>query len=153
MDITERKLIEEEALFGRHYNRSLIEACLDPLVTIGKNGAITDVNSATEKAVGLPRESIIGTNFSMYFTDPVKAESGYNLAFNYGKVEDFELELKNTDGSTIPVLYNASVYRDKQNDVVGVFAVARDISSIKKLQKDLSNYQVLLNPVWKARKT
>ena len=144
MDITERKLIEEEARLGKHYNRSLIEACLDPLVTIGKQGTITDINTATEKAVGLPRESIIGTNFSLYFTDAAKAEIGYNLAFEYGKVEDYELELKHSSGSTIPVLYNASVYRDNQNDVIGVFAVARDISSIKKLQKELSNYQLLL---------
>src|SRR5665811_92976 len=35
------------------YNRSLIEASLDPLVTIGLSGIITDVNNATENATGI----------------------------------------------------------------------------------------------------
>ena len=33
------------------YSRSLIEASLDPLVTISSDGRITDVNSATEKGI------------------------------------------------------------------------------------------------------
>ena len=52
------------------YARSLIEASLDPLVTISGEGKITDVNEATTKATGVPREKLIGTDFSSYFTDP-----------------------------------------------------------------------------------
>src|ERR1700692_4630686 len=37
-----------------HYARSLIEASLDPLVTISPEGKITDVNEATAKATGAP---------------------------------------------------------------------------------------------------
>ena len=59
------------------YNRSLIEASLDPFVTIGLNGIITNVNIATEKATGFPREKLIGTVFSDYFTEPSKAQVGY----------------------------------------------------------------------------
>ena len=36
------------------YARSLIEASLDPLVTISPEGKITDVNEATVKVTGLP---------------------------------------------------------------------------------------------------
>ena len=55
------------------YNRNLIEASRDPLVTIGPDDIITDVNTATENATGLPREKLIGTDFSAYFTEPDKA--------------------------------------------------------------------------------
>ena len=34
------------------YNRRLLEASLDPLVTIGPDGKITDVNEATEAVTG-----------------------------------------------------------------------------------------------------
>src|SRR5690242_11658943 len=44
------------------YARSLIEASLDPLVTISADGKITDVNEATAKVTGLPREKLIGTD-------------------------------------------------------------------------------------------
>ena len=36
--------------------RGLLEASLDPLVTISPEGKITDVNEATEAATGVPRE-------------------------------------------------------------------------------------------------
>jgi PAS domain-containing protein len=58
------------------YNRSLIEASLDPLVTIGPEGKITDVNAATEVATGCSRAELIGTDFSDYFTEPEKARAG-----------------------------------------------------------------------------
>ncbi|MEK7747609.1 MAG: PAS domain-containing protein, partial [Nitrospirota bacterium] len=44
------------------YARSLIEASLDPLVTISPEGKITDVNEATVKVTGVPREKLIGTD-------------------------------------------------------------------------------------------
>ena len=94
------------------YNRSLIEASLDPIVAIGLSGIITDVNNATENATGIPREKIIGTDFSEYFTEPDKARVGYKQVFDIGKVVDYELYLKHINVSSIPVLYNASVYKD-----------------------------------------
>ena len=55
------------------YARSLIEASLDPLVTISPAGKITDVNEATIKVTGVLREDLVGTDFSIYFTEPNKA--------------------------------------------------------------------------------
>ncbi len=52
IDVTGRKKAEEELRRANAYNRSLIEAGLDPLVTIGPDGKITDVNAATEAATG-----------------------------------------------------------------------------------------------------
>ena len=51
------------------YNRSLIEASLDPFVIIGRDGKITDVNYATEQATGLPREEMIGVVHPVYWTE------------------------------------------------------------------------------------
>ena len=49
-DITEKKRMEEELRQAGVYNRSLIEASLDPLVTISVEGKITDVNRTTESS-------------------------------------------------------------------------------------------------------
>ncbi len=72
-DITERKLAEEQARAALLYARSLIEASLDPLVTISPEGKVTDVNEATVRATGVPRASLVGTDFSDYFTEPGRA--------------------------------------------------------------------------------
>jgi PAS domain S-box-containing protein len=118
------------------YNRSLIEASLDPLVTIGPDGKITDVNEGSVKVTGMSREKLIGTDFSDYFTEPDKAREGYQQVFAKGFVTDYPLTIRHKDGRLTDVLYNASVYRDAAGKVIGVFAAARDVTA----QKQASRY-------------
>ena len=134
-DITERKKTEEALKESQRYTRGLIEASLDPLVTISSEGKITDVNPATELVTGYPREKLIGTVFSDYFSDPQKARQGYQQVFEEGNARDYPLEIKHRDGKVTPVLYNASVYYDAKGDVAGVFAAARDITERKKTEE------------------
>ncbi len=76
------------------YTRSLIEASLDPFVTISPDGKITDVNEATEKVTGRKRKVLIGSDFSDYFTQPAKAKEGYEQVFDKGTVKDYPLEIR-----------------------------------------------------------
>jgi PAS domain S-box-containing protein len=137
VDITERKKGEEALRLSYVYNRSLIEASLDPLVTIGYDGKITDVNEAAERVTGYSRGELIGTDFTNYFTDPEKAKKGYQEVFKEGFMSDYSLEIRHKSGKTIPVLYNASVYQDESGDVIGIFAAARDITERKEAEKIL----------------
>ena len=72
------------------YNRSLIEASLDPLVTISPDGTISDVNEATIRITGCTRKELIGTDFSDYFTNPSKAKAVYEKVFSDVSVTDYE---------------------------------------------------------------
>jgi PAS domain S-box-containing protein len=114
------------------YARSLIEASLDPLVTISPEGKITDVNEGSIKVTGVTREKLIGTDFSDYFTEPEKAREGYEQVFAEGFVTDYPLTIRHHDGHLTDVLYNASVYKDSSGHVLGVFAAARDITERKR---------------------
>jgi len=119
------------------YARSLIEASLDPLVTISPAGKIMDVNHAATQAIGIPREKLIGTDFSSYFTDPAKAQEGYQQVFEHGFVTDFPLTIQNVDGRLIDVLYNASVYKGERGNVLGVVAAARDVTVQKQAEREI----------------
>jgi PAS domain S-box-containing protein len=136
-EVTERNRVEESLRLANTYNRSLLEASLDPLVTITQDGKIGDVNKATEIVTGHRRDELIGADFHEYFTDPEKARAGYQQVFETGTVRDYELEIRHQDGHITPVFYNASVYRDESGDVIGVFAAARDISERKQSEKQL----------------
>jgi diguanylate cyclase (GGDEF)-like protein/PAS domain S-box-containing protein len=147
-DITERKRAEkalqesEEKLRGAYqYARSLIEASLDPLVTISAEGKITDVNLATENATGLSRNELIGTDFADYFTDPDKARAGYLSVFEKEYVIDYPLTIRHISNKLTDVLYNARIYHDEQGKVLGVFAAARDVTEPKRAEMER---QVLL---------
>jgi len=142
-DVTERKQAEARQRASSAYARSLIEASVDPLVTISADGKITDVNQATELATGIPRQRLIGTDFSDYFTEPVRASEGYQQVFSQGFVKDYPLAIRHTTGRITDVLYNASVYKNEMGEVLGVFAAARDVTDRKmaeELQRASSAY-------------
>ena len=133
-NITERKKAEEIAQAASQYARSLIEASLDPLVTISAEGKITDVNTATEQVTGMGRVKLIGSDFADYFTDPEQAREGYRRVFSQGFVTDYPLAIRHVSGKITDVLYNASVYHDGNGNVLGVFAAARDITERKQAE-------------------
>lgn len=136
-EITERKRAEEAMRAASLYTRNLIEVSLDPLVTISSAGKITDVNQATEAATGVPREKLIGSDFSDYFTEPDKAREGYQRVFEQGIVRDYPLALRHVSGRITDVLYNATVYRNEAGEVQGIFAAARDITERKNAEERL----------------
>ena len=118
--------------------RSMIESSLDSLVAINPEGKITDVNRATVKITGVPREELIGTSFSTYFTDPEKADKIYMLAMKEGAALDYPLTIRHRDGTLTEVRYNASVHRDAAGRVLGVFAAARDVTKQMQAQREIA---------------
>jgi PAS domain S-box-containing protein len=113
------------------YTLSLIEASLDPLVTINTGGKITDMNEATVRITGIERNKLIGSDFFDYFTEQQKAREVYQEVFEKGSVADSPLTLRNKDGKLTDVLFNGSVYKDDIGNVLGVVIVARDIAEQK----------------------
>lgn len=130
------------------YARSLIEASLDPLVTISTAGKITDMNEATANITGISRKKLTGTDFFDYFTEPQKAREVYQEVFARGSVADSPLTLRHKNGKLTDVLFNGSVYKDDQGKVVGVVIVARDVTAQKLLSKySLSLIEASLDPL------
>ncbi len=140
-DITAQKRMAEQLRQKSLYARSLLEASLDPLVTISPEGKITDVNEATEQVTGVPRAELIGSDFSNYFTEPDQAREGYQRVISEGYVRDYPLTIHHTSGRTTDVLYNATVYRDEAGQVQGVFAAARDITERKRVEAELARHR------------
>jgi len=130
------------------YNRSLIEVSPNAIVTIAPDGSITDVNIATETATGLSRKKLIGTDFSIYFTQPEKAKAGCQQAFGEGTISDYELEFKHIDGYTTSVSYNASVYRDDVGKAIGVFGTANDLTELNMAIKELTFQKEKINELY-----
>jgi len=114
------------------------EVALDPALTLTTDGRITDVNRAMEEASGLPREKLIGSNFTEYFTEPDKARAGYLQVLREGTVHDYPLTLRQVSGSTMDVLYHATTYKNESGELQGVYAAARDITVSKRAQTEMN---------------
>ncbi len=129
----ELEALSYSAKLASQYSLSLIEASLDPLVTISTEGKITDMNEATVNITGMEREKLIGSDFFNYFTEPQKAREVYQEVFAKGSVADSPLTLRHKDGKLTDVLFNGSVYKDDRGNVLGVVIVARDVTEQKQL--------------------
>lgn len=137
-DITERKQMEDGLRAAARYTRSLIEACPDAMAAISAEGRLTDVNEATVRITGVPREKLVGTDFAAYFTEPEKARAAYQEVFSRGSVTGFPLAIRHAWGQITEVLCNANLYRNEKNEVEGAFAVARDVTQQKHHEVELN---------------
>lgn len=126
------------------YARGLLEASLDPLVTISPAGKITDINRATELVTGLSREGLVGSDFSDYFTESQKAKEVYKKVLAEGMVKDYPLTIRHISGHTTDVVYNATLYKNEAGQVQGVFAAARDVTEHNRIEKRERITNVLL---------
>ncbi|MCV2360555.1 PAS domain S-box protein [Paucibacter sp. TC2R-5] len=150
-DNTARKQIEEERkkldqrLRDQHfYTRSLIEANIDAIMTTDPAGIISDVNKQMEALTGCTRDELIGAPFKNYFTDPLRAEAGIKRVLAENKVTNYELTALARDGKQTVVSYNATTFYDRDRNLQGVFAAARDITERKALDLVLQDVNVAL---------
>lgn len=109
------------------YTRGLFQGSPDSLVTLDEDGIITDANEATIKMSGYSLEELTDTPFKHYFTDPERAEQGAMIAFNKGRLTNYELIMKCKNGKEIPVSYNATAIRDAEGNIYEILAAGRDI--------------------------
>ncbi len=137
-DITDQKNLEEQLRESHLYNRGLIEASVDGLITVDPDGLISDVNARMCQMTGYSREELLGTPFADYFLDTEHAKAGVKETFTKGIVTDYVLTLSTRDNIQLRVSFNASVFRDNEGVIKGIFASARDITEQSRLQTQLS---------------
>ncbi|MES2261701.1 MAG: PAS domain S-box protein [Pseudomonadota bacterium] len=150
-DNTARKRVEaEQALLDQSlrdqqfYTRSLIESNIDALMTTDPRGIISDVNQQMEALTGRTRDELIGAPFKNYFTDQQRAEAGIKRVLREGKVKNYELTALAIDGKETVVSYNATIFYDRERNLKGVFAAARDMTERKQFEHALQENNVEL---------
>ena len=129
----ERKKLDQRLRDQQFYTRSLIESNIDAIITTDPAGIITDVNKQMELLTDCTRDELIGAPFKKYFTEPERAEDSINLTLAEKKVNNYELTARTRDGMETVVSFNASTFYDRDRNLQGVFAAARDVTERKRL--------------------
>jgi len=150
-DNTARQLVEDERqkldqrLRDHHfYTRSLIESNIDALMATDPRGIITDVNMQAEALTGCTRDELIGAPFKKYFTDSKLAEAGIRRVLAEGQITNYELTARARDGKLTVVSYNATTFHDRDRNLQGVFASARDMTEMKQYEQTLRQKNIEL---------
>ncbi|MDB4908437.1 MAG: putative sensor/response regulator hybrid [Gemmatimonadetes bacterium] len=138
----ERRLLDQRLRDQQFYTRSLIESNIDALMTIDPRGIITDVNRQTEALTGCTRDELIGAPFRNYFTDSNRASLIIQQVLEAGTVADYELTARNLDGTLTEVSCNASTFHNRERVVQGVFASARDMTAMRRVERTLQESEI-----------
>jgi diguanylate cyclase (GGDEF)-like protein/PAS domain S-box-containing protein len=120
------------------YNRSLIDACPDPLIAVDAEGWITDANEAFHSITALPHHKLIGSAFASYFTDPELARARHREAFSRGLISEYPLAIRHASGQVTHLLCSAALYRNRQNEATGVVVIAHNVSRQKQQEDELT---------------
>src|SRR6185436_14923419 len=108
-DITQQEKLQSQLAEERTYNRGLIEASLDGLITVDPMLNITDVNETMCRMSGYTRAELVGSPFPDYFTNPKHASDGVRLTLDKGAVTNYELVLRSKDERERLVSFNAAI--------------------------------------------
>jgi PAS domain S-box-containing protein len=100
------------------------------------------MNEALVNITGMKREELRGSDFFDYFTEPQMAREVYQEVFAKGSVADSPLTLRHKQGQLTDVLFNGSVYKDEDENVMGVVIVARDVTEQKRIENELIEAKV-----------
>jgi sigma-B regulation protein RsbU (phosphoserine phosphatase) len=133
VDITERKLVEEELRKSEEKFRRIVETAGEGFLLMDENLHIIDVNEAYCRLLGYSREEILGKTPLDLATEEFRQFMETNrisiLSREYRKLEGTVIA---KDGRHVPILIHGSTLRDDSGHVIGNMAFVTDMSEHKK---------------------
>ena len=114
---------------ARKYTCGLL--CRDdaPSLTVNDDGIVTDVNQALCLLSGKDRESIVGKNMGRLFVNQESISHDILTCFSRGKLTASPHRLHRSIDTSLPVLLNAAIYRDREDGLIhGAMVCVSEIS-------------------------
>ena len=121
-----------------NYSRNLLEANLDPMAVIDRQGRIIDVNQALEEITGMSRSSLTGNDLSECFLQQPLAQAALQRAFGGAPVRHCPLSVLHATGRLTEVMCSIGLHRDAGGEVQGAFVVARDVTDLLQYETQMS---------------
>ncbi len=91
-----------------------------------RDGVIRYTNQVCQNIYGLKRAEIIGRHFSEFYADPKTLKEMLAQARTYGRVDNFPIMARHSDGSLIPVEVSLVRVQDSFHHLMGSVAVIDD---------------------------
>ncbi len=139
-DMTERSLMWDRIVDSLAKYRDLFETIREGIIYIDIKGRIIDCNQAFADIAGLEKDDLY--NMSYKKLSPKKwAQTEFNeikkQVLRRGYSDEIEKEFVQSNGSVLHVVIRAWRILNEKREIVGVWAIVRDVTEQKKQQAEL----------------
>ena len=138
-EITDRKIAEAALLESNILFESILDSTTDTIFVKDTQSRYLLINSNATKVIGKSKLEIIGKNDAEFFPPEIAARLVENdqQIITSGRQETIEEIVKDSDGNVLTFLATKSPLRDRDNNIIGVVGVVRDITAIKQAETAL----------------
>jgi len=140
-NINKRKKAEEELRRSERKYREILENIQSVYYRTDKDGKLIMASPSAADVFGYESvEEMYGMDIAEdIYANPEEREAFLRKLERDYEVRNYETRLKRRDGSTLTVLANCRIYRDKEEKAMGVEGLLVDISSRKKAEDRLAS--------------
>jgi PAS domain S-box-containing protein len=132
-----------ELVKEKSYTESVLRAMADTLIVVGPEIRIKAVNDATLKLLGYRHGELIAQKLQNILVDELE-EKLFGELMEQGRLMNLETYYRAKDGRKIPILFSATVIRDRKGNITNIVCTGKDSTELKNLQESLLNFQGLL---------
>jgi len=133
VDITERKIVEDELRKSEEKYRRIVETAGEGFILMDEDLEIVDVNDAYCRLLGYTRQELLGKTPLDLATEEFKQFMLTNRDTILGQeYREFEGSSVAKDGRHVPILVHGNTLRDDEGNVIGNMAFVTDMTEHKK---------------------
>jgi PAS domain S-box-containing protein len=117
----------------------LEQVSLDAIITADAKGMILSCSAAACELLGLLPGEAIGRRMSSIYADgDAEARRLMERLRENGRLHNYPIDLVSAGGGTIPTMLTASAIRNSAGEIIGILAVARNLTEIRRLEDELA---------------
>jgi PAS domain S-box-containing protein len=136
-DVTERRQADHERL----KLAAIVESSDDAITSADLEGIVTSWNKGAEQMFGYTAEEMIGQSGSVLVPEGETTDSNERIASVIELGEGrFEVTRRRKDGTLIEIAVTMSAVRNSTGEVVGVAAIAQDITDRRRLEQEREEF-------------
>ena len=133
-DITNRNKAEDAIRRSEHEFRKIFENVVDVFYETSLDGKLINVTPSVERLTQYTREELLGQSMAIFYHDPGVRKSLLKELYEKGFVSDFEITLRDKDGTSIPASLSSRLICNEEGKPLSIVGSISDLTHRKRAE-------------------